>query len=373
MKMKFSFLRKFAMLAVVTAMVFIQSCTNDPEPIAKPGESGFFIVNEGTFGGTNASLSFYDRKADAVTNNVIFTPDHKLGDQAQSMTIFEDKGYIVVQNSSKIEVIDVANSTSLTTITEDLPSPRYFVGISSTKAYVSDWGTNGITGTVKVIDLSTNKVTKTISAGVGTNKMLKVGNFVYVTNTGGYDNENFISVSDNTVKVIDTNTDAIVATITTGDNPNSLQLDKDGNIWVTSSGATVYSITPTGYGIDEDKSTKGSVSKISSANTEILRLTMEDFTFSNIGNLGISPDATKLYYTYDGAVYSLSTTATSLPTTAFKTKDYYGLAIDPFNGDVIGCYAPNFSSAGSIDVYDASGTLVTTSTVGIAPNGCAFK
>ncbi len=369
MKMNFNFFRKFATPAVMAVMFFIQSCTNDPDPII-PGQSGFFIVNEGAFNGSNTSLSFYDRKADAVTNNIIFTLAHPLGDQTQSMTIFENKGYIVVQNSSKIEVIDVNNFTSLTTITEDLPSPRYFIGISSSKAYVSDWGANGVTGTVKVIDLTTNKVTKTISTGIGSNRMLKVGNLVYVTNTGGFNTENFVSYKDNTIKIIDTTTDAVVETITIGDNPNSIQLDKDGNIWVASSGATVYDEN---FGIDEAESTKGSISKISPDNTEALRLTVDNFTYSNVGNLGTSPDGTKLYYTYDNAVYSIASSATSLPTTAFKDKGYYGLSIDPFNGNVIGCYAPNFSSAGSIDVYDASGTLIKTSTVGIAPNGCAFK
>ncbi len=369
MKIKFNLLKKFAALTVMAVMVFIQSCTNDPDPII-PGESGFFIVNEGAFNGSNTSLSFYDRKADVVTNNIIFTLAHPLGDQTQSMTIFENKGYIVVQNSSKIEVIDVNNFTSATTITEGLPSPRYFIGISSSKAYVSDWGANGVTGTVKVIDLTTNKVTKTISTGIGSNRMLKVGNLVYVTNTGGFNNETFVSYKDNTVKVIDTTTDAVVETITIGDNPNSIQLDKDDNIWVASSGSTVYDEN---FGIDEAESTKGSISKISSDNIETLRLTVDNFSFSNIGNLGISPDGATLYYIYDNAVYSLSNTATSLPTTAFKSKDYYGLAIDPFNGNIIGCVAPNFSSAGSIDVYDASGSLIKTSTVGIAPNGCAFK
>ncbi|MEO7990755.1 MAG: DUF5074 domain-containing protein [Chryseolinea sp.] len=369
MKLKLNFLRKFTVSAVIASMIFIQSCTNDPEPL-KPGESGFFIVNEGAFNGSNTSLSFYDRKADAVTNNIIFTLAHPLGDQSQSMSVFESKGYIVVQNSSKIEVIDVNNFTSLTTITEGLPSPRYFLGISSTKAYVSDWGSNGVTGTVKVIDLTTNEVTKTISTGVGTNRMLQVGNLVYVTNAGGFDNENFVSVKDNTVKVIDTNTDEVIATITTGDNPNSLQRDKDGNIWVTSSGATEYDED---YNIDEEKSTKGSISKINSSNTEVLRLTVENFTFSNASNLCISNDGTTLYYNYDDAVYKLSTIATSLPTSAFKSKGYYGLSIDPFNGNIIGCEAPSFSSAGNIDVYDEAGTLLKTKAVGIAPNGCAFK
>lgn len=361
MKIKSNFLKKFATLTVMAVMVFIQSCTNDPDPII-PGESGFFIVNEGAWGNSNTSLSYYDRKTDEVINDLIFNIDHPLGDQSQSMTVFEGKGYIVVQNSSKIEVIDVNTFTYVTSITEGLPSPRYFVGISSTKAYASDWGVDGVTGTVKVIDLTTNKVTKTISTGSGANQMLKVGNQVYVANSGGYG-------KDNTVKVIDTDTDAVVKTITTGDNPNSLQLDKDGNIWVASSGAAVYNED---WSVDEENSTKGSISKINSSNEEVLRLTV-DYIYTSPSNLSISPDGSTLYYTYNSGVYSLSTSATSLPTTAFKNKSYYGLAVDPFNGNIIGCYTPNFSSAGSIDVYDASGSLVKTSAVGIGPNGCAFK
>ncbi len=362
MKITSNFFRSLGVLVVLAVMIFIQSCSDDPTPI-KPGESGFFIVNEGAWGNSNTSLSYYDRKTDEVVNDLIFNIEHPLGDQSQSMTIFEGRGYIVVQNSSKIEVIDVNSFTYVTSITEELPSPRYFVGVSSTKAYVSDWGVDGVTGTVKVIDLTTNKVTKTISTGSGANQMLKVGSQVYVTNSGGYGN-------DNTVKVIDTNTDAIVKTITIGDKPNSIQLDKDGNIWVASSGATAYEedwVT-----VDEENSTFGSISKINSSNEETLRLTVDKIK-GNPSNLTISPDGTTLYYTYDGGLYSLSTSATSLPATVFKNKSYYGLAVDPFNGNVIGCYAPNFSSSGSIDVYDASGTLIKTSTVGIGPNGCAFK
>ena len=362
--MKINFIKKYVVLAFVSAMFLFQSCQNDPDPVVKTGESGFFVVNEGGFGNSNSSLSFYDRKTNEVTNNVFATKNGRpLGDQAQSMTVFEGKGYIVVQNSSKVEVISVDDFSSVATISEGVPSPRYFLGISATKAYVSDWGADGLTGTVKVIDLSTNTVSKSIATGKGANRMLKVGALVYVANAGGYG-------TDNTVKVIDTGTDAVIASVTTGDNPNSLQKDNDGNIWVASDGNEVYKPD---FSIDESKSTKGSISKITSSNTEAKRFTVDQVSYSGPANLGISPEGTQIYYTFEGALYSMSTTATALPSAPFKTKDYYGLSVDPFNGNIIGCNAVNFSSAGTIDVYDATGTLLNTFTVGIAPNGCAFK
>jgi YVTN family beta-propeller protein len=351
-------------MILVIAGLFLQSCSNDPAPTIKAGETGFFIVNEGLFGNGNASLSFYDRKTDAVTNNTFSIQNGRpLGDQAQSMTVFENKGYIVVQNSAKVEVINAVDYSSIGTISADLPNPRYFIGVSSVKGYVSDWGADGLTGTIKVIDLTTYKVTKSIPTGKGPNRMLKVNNLVYVTNSGGYGN-------DNTVKVIDTGTDAVSATITVGDNPNSIQRDKDGNIWVASSGIVVYSSYPT---IDNALSTKGTLSKINASNAESVRLTLNVVSSTTINSLGISPDGSTLYYSFDDKVFSMPVTATTLPTIPFKASSYYGLAVDPFNGNIIGCQVPSFSAAGSIDVIDPSGNLLKNFTVGIAPNGCAFK
>ena len=357
--MKINLIKKFVVLAVMSAMVLIQSCQTDPDPLIKAGEAGFFIVNEGGYPNPNTSISFYDRKTDAVTND-LFIP---LGIQAQSMTVFEGKGYILVQVSHKIVVVNTDDYSSIATISDGITNPRYFVGISPTKAYVSDWGVNAADGSVKVLDLTTYKVTKTIATGQGTNKMLKVGNLVYVTNMGGYGN-------DKTIKIIDSTTDAIVSTITTGDNPNSLQKDKDGNIWITTGGILKYNAD---FSINEAASTKGAIIKIKADNTEAFRLPVGVFTYNYPNNLNISAEGTQLYYTYNGAIYSMSTSATALPTAAFKTKNYYGLAVDPINGNIIGCDAGNFSSAGSIDIYSASGSLVKTLTVGIAPNGCVFK
>lgn len=362
--MKFNFTRQLFTLAIVSAAFFLPSCSNDPGPSIGSGAAGFFVVNEGAFGNGNASLSFYDRKADHVINNVFDAKNgRKLGDQAQSMTIFNGKGYIVVQNSSKIEVINVDDYSSVATISEDLPSPRYFLGISSTKAYVSDWGVNGVTGTIKVLDLTTNKVTKEINAGLGPNRMLKVNNLVYLTNNGG------LGV-DNKVMIIDSNTDEVISSIVIGNGPNSIQRDKDGNFWVTCGGSLAYN---NDYSIDEQNSSKGTISKLSPDNKELFRLEVDHITYEGPDNLALSADGKTLYYTFDEQLYAMSTAATELPSAAFKSGSYNALAVDPTNGNIIACKAPSFSAAGSIEIVGASGSVLETFDVGIAPNGCAFK
>jgi YVTN family beta-propeller protein len=355
---------KDALVFSATLLGCLTSCTNDPQPVSLPGEDGFFVVNEGGFGKGNTSISFFDRATGEMTNNVYSIKNGvPLGDQSQSMTVADGKGYIVVQGSGKVEVINADDFSRVHSIDEGIESPRYFLAISATKGYVTDWGSDGVSGAVKVIDLNTYAVTKTIPTGKGANRMLKVNNLVYVTNNGGRQ-------KDNTIQIIDTNTDRIIETITVGDNPNSLQRDKDGNIWVVSSGALAFDIN---FNIDEATSTLGSISKITSDNTESLRLNVAELTYSSPANLVINQEGNRIYYTYNNKLWVMNTSAPSLPTTPFKDSGYYGLAVDPFDGTLVACKAPTFSSAGSIDIFDEAGVLQNSYTVGITPNGCAFK
>lgn len=344
----------------IAILLLLQGCDNNPG-IAPVGADGYFVVNEGNFGNSNASISYYDRESNTLVDNVFTAKNNRpLGDQAQSMTVWEGRGYIVVQNSGKIEVIDAEDFSSIRTIADDLESPRYFIGYSATKGYVSDWGNDGLSGSVKVIDLNTNTVQKTIPTGKGANQMLLKGDLLYVANGGGFG-------SDNTVKIIDTKTDAITGSVTVGDNPNSLQMDQDGNIWVLTGGVTVYNQD---FSINFEESIPSTLIKLGSANQELLRFT---FDKPGAGHLCISPNANALYFIFKGGVFRVATTGSELPNTALIDVDYYGLAVDPFNGDLIGAQAFNFASPGKIDIYSADGVLKQSLTVGIAPNGCAFR
>ena len=359
MKSKLRLLLGFVYLVSLT---FLPSCDGDPDPTPPPGEKGFYIVNEGAFGNNNASLSFYDRETGQVINDVFKdTNGRPLGDQAQSMIVFEGRGYIVVQNSGKVEVIDIEDNSSIKTITDGIESPRYFIGITAAKGYLSDWGADGLTGTVKVINLQTLAVAKTIPVGHGPNKMLKLGEKVYVANSGGFG-------YDNTLAVLDVTTDELITTTTVCDNPNSLQVDNAGNIWVACGGNLVYNQD---FSINESASTKSALRKIQAS--VFMELPFPKFTYGTLGSLEISPNGQTLYYTFDGAVYSMATSAGQLPAQSLINKSYYGLSVDPFTGEIIGGLVTSFSSAGKIEVYGADGMLKESHAVGIAPNGCAFK
>ena len=78
-------------------------------------------------------------------NDVFSTVNNvPLGDVGQSMTTHMGMGYIAVNNSGKVEVINLANMSSEGTIT-GLGSPRYVLVINHTTAYVSDMSSGLIT------------------------------------------------------------------------------------------------------------------------------------------------------------------------------------------------------------------------------------
>lgn len=350
--MKINFLRTIPKVFLLWLLIAVQACDNDPTPEIPVGADGYFVVNEGAFGKSNTSISFYDRSTNVMTNDVFVKKNARpLGDQAQSVTVFEGKAYIVVQNSGKVEVINADDYSSVKTISDGIVSPRYFLAISSSKAYLSDWGTEGVNGSVLVIDLTTLTVTKTIDTPPGANKMLLRDGKVYVANNGGYS-------ESNTISIIDTSTDAISGSIEVGVNPNSMQFDKDGNLWVIGIG-NYFDVAPV-------------INKIGTDNKVSLTLDLPEVTYVG-SSLAINNAGDKIYFNYNGGVYAMSTSATTLPATALINKDFYGLAVDPITDEIIGTEALDFSSPGKIYVYSAAGTEVRTNEVGIAPSGVAFK
>ncbi|UXX78085.1 hypothetical protein N7E81_12025 [Reichenbachiella carrageenanivorans] len=368
--MKFNVLKSLSL--ILLSAILWTSCSDDnPSPNVLPGTDGFFIVNEGAFGNANASLSYFDKETEKVTNDLFYDTNNEkpLGDQAQSMAVFNDKGYIVVQNSAKVEVISLLEEdlyTNTATIdTEDgIASPRYFLGINENKAYISDWGADGVSGTIQVLDLSTNKITKSISVGQGTNRMILVGTKVYAANSGGWG-------YDNTIAIIDTHTDEKTGAITVGDNPNSLVADNKGNIWVASSGSTAYNAD---WSIDLENSTAASLSKINTDDEVEFSLAMSEKSYG-ASSIQINQASTQLYFKYHDGIYTLPTDATedTKKITRVIEVAMYGFSIDPSTDDFLVFVAPDFSSAGQMARYNADGSKLDEFEVGIGPNSAAFN
>ena len=189
---------------------------------------GLFITNEGNFQYGNATLSYYDPETKTVENEVFYRANAmKLGDVAQSMTIRNDVGWVVVNNSHVIFAIDINTFKEVGRIT-GLTSPRYIHFISDEKAYVTQiWDyrifivnpkTYQITGYIECPDM-------TMETG-STEQMVQYGKYVYV-NCWSYQKR---------ILKIDTTTDQVVDQLEVGIQPTSLVMDKNYKLWTITDG-----------------------------------------------------------------------------------------------------------------------------------------
>ena len=130
-------MNKTLRIIAISALVLLAGCMKweyGQEESFEAVSSGLFITNEGNFQYGNASLSFYDPASGEVENEVFYRANGmKLGDVAQSMTIRNGIGWIVVNNSHVVFAIDLNTFREVGRIT-NLTSPRYIHFVSDEKA-----------------------------------------------------------------------------------------------------------------------------------------------------------------------------------------------------------------------------------------------
>jgi len=311
-------------------------------------ENHIFVLNEGSFGASNGSLTAINRDTALIWQGIFdLVNEFQLGDIVQSMTIHEDKAYIVVNNSGKIEIADANTLESIATI-EGLSAPRYFLPVNEDKAYVTNFIFEGST-TLDIIDLDTYTVIKTIPTGWGEQMVMADGK-VFVGIMNSYD-----------VLVIDPETDEVLQTLSVNYAPNSLKVDKNGKVWVLSDGSYSGEYTPALQRINP----------VTLQMEQVLTFTMA----ATPEKLAINKEGDRLYYLEAGKVWSLGIEDTALPAEVFISEEgvsFYGLGIDPVTDDIYVTDADDFVSKGSVLYYKNDGTRIGDFVAGVVPGGFLF-
>ncbi|MBN2614795.1 MAG: YncE family protein [Bacteroidales bacterium] len=366
-------MKRITILLVFVSLLFT-SCMKNHAPV--PGNvttdtnQGVFVVNEGNFTYGNSSLTYYDPGDDSVYNNVFFnTNGLPLGDVAVSMTIQDSLGYVVVNNSGKIYVINVNNFQYVGKIT-GLVSPRRIYFVSATKAYVTDLYSKALF----VVNPETDSVTGQISldnhntqfSQHNSEQIVFYGNDAFV-NSWSYDDK---------VMVIDTHTDRVVDSITVAKQPNSMVLDKNNKLWVLSDGG--WSGSPYGQAMP-------ALTRINPVTRQVEKVFQFNDMDASPDHLSLNAAGDSLFYLYrsysagsliDAGVYGMSVSANSLPTLPIVPENshtFYGLGIDPHNSRIYVTDALDYQQNGTVLIYSPSGVLSDSITAGIIPGSFCFK
>jgi YVTN family beta-propeller protein len=343
----------------VALLVIIAGCTKDnpavPPTELPPAVTGVFIVNEGGFQKSNASLSFYIPDSHKVYRDIFSAANNRvLGDIANDMVLYGNKGFIVVNNSHKIEVISLETYGSIGTLYLPGSSPYKMVIANQNKGYVTNYAANSVT----VFNPGTLQVIKEIPVGKNPKGILLFNNRVYVCNSGDFS-------ADSTVSVIDVTADSIVKTITVGVGPNDLGVDEDGDIFVRCYGYSDWS--------NPSNDIAGNIAVINTAsNTVSGNIPVPLLTLGHPDKIVVSKKGYGYVLTASGVV-KFDTKSNTIASNPIITRFGYGIAIDPVDEQIYLCDPKDFVNNGQILLYSKEGMLRDSVSVGIAPSTIAFK
>ncbi|HPM12670.1 MAG TPA: hypothetical protein PK734_04180 [Bacteroidales bacterium] len=344
---------KFTTAIMVLSVLLFSSCKEDSINPDMGYSDGILVVCEGNFNGLDGDITYI---SDTSVTKGIFAKANgiPLGDIIQSLTIIDDKAYIVANNSQKIEVVDSKTFKSIGTIT-GLSFPRYVAKISDSEIAVSNgdgFGNNYI----YFINTSTYSKIDSIAVGAGPNKMLIHNNKLYVANMGGWSN-------DKTISVITLSNKQVSATIEVGDLPADMELDKNNNIILLCIGLTTYDENWTPTIVSNSK-----LQKINTTDNSVTTIKEFDHQVANFSSNGLAYCNETIYY-LDDAVYAISASNT----TPIKLIDgyFYGLDCNPITKDIWVTSTPSTGTHKVIQ-FSPSGTKIKEYLTGFYPNAVVF-
>lgn len=303
-----------------------------------------YIINEGNFGTGNSSVSLYDSGSGQVIEDFYKSQNNEgAGDVLQSLKVAERKLFLVVNNSGKLIVCD----QYLKKLKEirGLLSPRHFLSVDHTRAYVTDMQSNA----VKIIDLNTLQAAGEIPLRGWTEQMCNFQNRVFVTN-----------VSSGYLSVINSETDLITDSIMVGYNANGCVIDKNKKLWVLTGGDMINNRPAT------------------LARYDVMDLREElkiELGSGLAGSLQMNNSRSELYFIQTD-VYRMNVEATSdsrEKAVPANGRNFYGLGIHPDTDDIYVSDVLDYSQRSNIHVYTREGEEKAKFKAGINSNGFYFE
>lgn len=337
--------KQFSML-FLAGLFWLVSCKKDDMP-ATTGHytEGVFVVNEGPFGGTGA-ITWHNPETGETVQDVFGQANNGavLGAFVQSLTLHNGKAYIVVNGANKIVVVNAVTFV-LEGVIEGFELPRFFFPLDNERALVSQWGADGLTGSIATIDLTTNQIIFTTPAGKGPEKFFKTAaGAILVANSGGFGTDSTCSnISANPFQHFTVG----------GKNPACMaEIGSNANLFILCKGDY---LDPSPAGFLDNRPVAPAVE-----NDQVVPVFSDD--------LVSAPDRNTLYFTGGGAIYEVTATGFR----KLFDQAAYGLGSDPATGNLFCADAKDFNSAGEVVIYKPSGEKVGAFAAGIAPGEVVF-
>ncbi|MEQ9064578.1 MAG: hypothetical protein RIE58_10410 [Vicingaceae bacterium] len=338
-------------LILISSFIFsLLSCSKDENPIVQtivPDLSGGVIVlNEGSFQGNNASLTYRSPSGEVSQDLFDRVNGRKLGDILHSASIIDGQLFLVINNSQKIEALNPSNLKSVDAI-EGFRSPRFIVKLAQGQnAWVSNFKLDGGENEIDIVNLNNHEKIGAIQVQGWCEQMLQVGNKLYIANTGS---DQLIVAENGSLRYLKT-----------PPQPTDMIVDADGIIWLLCSG-----------GFQENQA---ALCKVDPETEQIIDTLRFKNSMAFPSKLVTDSEKKRMYF-FENGLYSMSIYDQAIPEAPFIAANgsFYGLGIAPNTGNIFIGDAVDYSSKGKVHIYDANGVFIESFDAGYLPNGFLFR
>ena len=331
------------LLILITAISISYSCSDETLVNHENSTESFvFVACEGNFGASNGSIHYFNQSGD------IFSIDN-IGDVVQSLEVYNDKLFVIVNNSHKIIVYDITeNGLSLPGIevSTNGSSPREMVVVED-NLYFTNWNTNDI----KRLNLF-NYVISDFSSLDGKPESIIHDNgklFVAIQMNNDYSDSN-------KVNQISIETGTIEKEWTVGFGPTSIIKD-DNNIYVAN---TYY---------DENFNAFYGTSRLNIINDEIL---VNNYNEGVVCGGSIHKFSSSIFRSSDGGIVSLDVDLNFISNTKIGDEIPSQLYSTEIINNKIYFGVTNFTDINLVKIYNSNNELESTFEVGLFPGDFAY-
>lgn len=201
------------------AATLFAACKKEPVPdTPSVSTAPAYLLNEGSWGGNDASISLIDRNSDNIENNWFRNNNGRgIGDLAQDLIHYGGKLYVSVYTSNTVEVIDPATGKSIKQIDMGTRGPRY-LAYHNGKIYVSCYDKS----IVRIDTAALGIEASCPLSGMQPEQLCIIGDNMYVCNCWQYD-ANGNAIYDSTVSIVNLATFSETGKITVGRNPGRIK------------------------------------------------------------------------------------------------------------------------------------------------------
>ena len=336
---------KINKIIIISLALFIWTACDNSNSISsdsEPNSSWIFVANEGNYGASNGSVTMIDDKGQITTID-------NIGDVVQSVEVYKNKLFVIVNNSHKIMIYNITeNGVNLPgiEISTENSSPREMV-IVNDKVYFTNWNSKD----VKILNLTTYAIESSIPIeGLpediitdGINLWVSVPHLeLYDTNDG--------------TKVVKINleTEQIVESYEVGRGPQSLTLLND-----------VIYVSRTYYNSDWSETTFG-ISKIGEVVLEAI------YGLGAPCGGSIMTYDNKVYRSYEGGIAPIDGNLAIQSLERIGNFDQSQVYHVEIINDYIYFTLTDYSTMNVLKQVDSNGTVISSYDVGINPGDLAY-